>query len=157
MDAPLPPCGLYRTSTELAGVPAGRLVYFHNHGDPGPGIYLPSAWKANRAQFSPKGATLADPSQAHTLIALPREGLYRVVERFHCCAKRCREFMPDLLVQLGYDGAANPILFVPEWVPEGLAIPERGLRVDEDRLDKLASLIVAARPSMQRAPSSTVH
>jgi hypothetical protein len=157
MDTPLPPCGLYRTSVDLAGVPAGRLVYFHNHGDPGPGVYLPTEWRANRAVFATSGRTLDDPKAAHTLVALPGEGLYRVVERFHCCDKRCREFTPELLVQLGYDGAANPILFVPEWVPEGLALPERGVRVDADRLDKIVKLAVASRKMMQEAPSPMIH
>jgi hypothetical protein len=37
--ADLPPCGIYRTSQPLGDhVPAGQLVFFHNHGDPGPGI-----------------------------------------------------------------------------------------------------------------------
>ena len=32
----LPPCGLYRTRRALGtSIPEGRLVYFHNHGDPG--------------------------------------------------------------------------------------------------------------------------
>jgi hypothetical protein len=157
MARPLPPCGLYRTSVDVAGVPAGRLVYFHNHGNPGPGIYPPSGWKANRAQFSPSGRTLDDPESAHTLEPLPAEGLYRVLERFHCCERHCREFTPELLVQLGYDGEANPILFVPEWLPEGLALPERGVRVDGDRLDKLAKLVVAARPVMQDSSSTIIH
>jgi hypothetical protein len=37
----LPPCGLYRTTLTLDHVPAGRLVFFHNHGIRGR-IYLPS-------------------------------------------------------------------------------------------------------------------
>ena len=49
--ADLPPCGIYRTDLALGDeVPAGRLVYFHDHGDPGPGIYLPRDWVANRAR-----------------------------------------------------------------------------------------------------------
>lgn len=36
------PCGLYRTTRPIPdAVPAGVLVYYHNHGDPGPGVYLP--------------------------------------------------------------------------------------------------------------------
>ncbi len=44
----LPPCGIYVTTAALGGIPEGRLVYFHNHGDPGPGLYLPARWKGNR-------------------------------------------------------------------------------------------------------------
>jgi hypothetical protein len=47
----LPPCGVYRTKTAVAGIEAGRLVYFHNHGDPGPGLYPPESWAQNRAKF----------------------------------------------------------------------------------------------------------
>ena len=54
----LPPCGLYRTVAAIGGVEADRLVYFHNHGDPGPGVYLPERWTRNRATFSSRGNTL---------------------------------------------------------------------------------------------------
>jgi hypothetical protein len=140
----LPPCGLYRTGSALGEhVPAGRLVYFHNHGDPGPGVYLPEAWALNRARFGARGVPIPAPAWAASLEPLPAEGLYRVREAFHCCEQRCRLFEPDLLVQLGYDGAAHAILFVPEWTDRGLAIPERGALVDDDRLAKLTPLRVA--------------
>ena len=50
-----PPCGLYRTVADVGEIQAGRLVYFHNHGDPGPGIFLPSSWHGNRARFEGTG------------------------------------------------------------------------------------------------------
>ncbi|MGB8328946.1 MAG: hypothetical protein WCE62_02375 [Polyangiales bacterium] len=56
----LPPCGLYRTTGTLGSIGAGRLVCFHNHGNPGPGIYLPQRWRYNRAQFEAKGMTVDD-------------------------------------------------------------------------------------------------
>lgn len=141
--ATLPACGLYRTTQALEGhVPAGRLVYFHNHGDPGAGIYLPSGWSLNRAQWHDNGHTLPAPEWAATLAPLPAEGLYRVRETFTCCAKRCRTYETDLLVQLGYNGEAEPLLFVPEWTESGLAIPEMGLAIDADRLRALAALKV---------------
>ena len=70
----LPPCGLYRTLSPVAGIPTGRLVYFHNHGDPGPGIYLPESWKGNRVQLSKKGNVLSDPGDVRHLEPLPAEG-----------------------------------------------------------------------------------
>lgn len=139
---PLPPCGLYRTTVDLAGVPAGRLVYFHNHGNPGPGIYLPERWHLNRAQFAPGGTALPDARLAFTLEPLPREGLYRVQEPFHCCEQQCRTFEPELLVQLGYDGGGHAILFTPQWTDQGLAIPSVGQRVERDRLPRLTRLRV---------------
>lgn len=136
----LPPCGLYVTTADVGAVPAGRLVYFHNHGDPGPGLYLPSGWKANRAHWRTQGVPLPEPASVRLLEPLPREGFYRVTEAFHCCAKRCRRFEPEALVQLGYDARAQAILFLPELVDGMLAIPERGSRIDRDRLACLQAL-----------------
>ena len=139
----LPPCGLYRTTVPIGDIPAPSLVYFHNHGDPGPGIYLPETWELNRAEFSDEGTTLPDDDAAETLVPLPDEGFYRVTEEFPCCSKNCRIFEEDLFVQLGYDGTAQPILFVPEWTSSGMCIPELGQRIDDEHLDKLAPLQVA--------------
>lgn len=142
-DAPgLPPCGIYRTAERVGAVPAGRLVYFHNHGDPGPGLYLPSSWRGNQARFEPRGHLLPDPSAARSLEPLVPQGFYRVGSSFHCCEKRCRRFETDSLVQLGYDGAANPILFTPEWVDGRLVLPDRGTRVDGDHMQHLHRLRV---------------
>jgi hypothetical protein len=142
--ATLPACGLYRTTRPLEGhVPAGRLVFFHNHGEPGPGIYLPSTWQLNRAQWHETGHTLPSPEWAESLEPLPQEGLYRVRESFACCAKRCRNYESELLVQLGYTAEAMPLLFVPEWTEAGLAIPDLGVPIDADRLAALAPLTVA--------------
>ncbi|MDW8362855.1 MAG: hypothetical protein RMK74_10670 [Myxococcales bacterium] len=135
--AELPPCGLYRTTREVAGVPAGRLVYFHNHGEPGPGIYLPSGWRANRATWHARGHLLASPQDAYALEPLEPEGFYVVTEPFACCERRCRLFETDALVQIGYDAQAEPILFEPEWTERGLGLPDRGVRIDRDRLSKL--------------------
>ncbi len=142
--ASLPPCGLYRTRRALGThLPEGRLVYFHNHGDPGPGLYLPSGWVANRARWHAHGTTLPDAAWAENLEPLPPEGLYRVLTAFPCCAKNCRTYEAEQLVQLGYNGAAEPILFVPEWTEQGLSLPESGTRVERERLERLAPLKVA--------------
>lgn len=140
---PLPACGLYRTTVPIAEVAEGRLVYFHNHGDPGPGVYLPSAWHNNRATFHRSGVTLPAAELASTLHPLPREGFYRVVESFTCCEKRCRTFAPDALLQLGYNGEGRAIVFVPTLREAGLTLPERGTVIDDDRLRHLERLLVA--------------
>ena len=144
----LPACGIYRTTQPLEDhVPAGRLVFFHNHGDPGPGVYLPSGWTLNKAHWHESGHTIPTPEWAASLEALATEGLYRVREAFSCCAKKCRTYEPDLLVQLGYNGEAQPLLFLPEWTDVGLAIPEMGVAIDHDRLACLAPLrVVEADP-----------
>jgi hypothetical protein len=138
-----PRCGLYRTTVSLGELPAGRLVYFHDHGNPGPGVYLPQSWNLNRAEFRVNGITVTDAAWSSTLEPLPEEGLYAVKSQFHCCDKQCVRFEPGQLVQLGYDGNAVPILFVPEWSSRGLGFPTRGTRLDPDRLSRISLLKVA--------------
>ncbi|HEY2735506.1 MAG TPA: hypothetical protein VGI70_16030 [Polyangiales bacterium] len=148
----LPPCGLYRTSAALGSIPAGRLVYFHNHGDPGPGLYLPSGWKHNRVELQARGQTLSDPAWLHELEPLPPEGLYRVTEAFHCCERKCRAFEPELLVELGYNAEGKAILFQPELVSGMLAIPTTGIAIDHAKLAHLKQLKVP-----QAARASAMH
>ena len=138
----LPPCGMYRTTGPIGSIEEGRLVYFHNHGNPGPGVYLPKDWKYNRAQFADKGQVLDDPRWVRFLQPLPAEGFYRVVEPFHCCDKQCRLFQEDALLQLGYNAGAEPILFVPELVDSMLAIPAKGWKTSLDALGHLRQLVV---------------
>ena len=147
----LPPCGLYRTRAALGEIAAGRLVFFHDHGEPGPGLYLPERWRLNRAVWQKQGTTLPAPEwAAANLEALPAEGFYRVAEAFDCCAKGCRTFQKELLVQLGYDATARALLFVPEWTEAGLAIPETGSALDDGRVGKLVPLVVALGQGVER-------
>ena len=156
--AALPPCGIYRTTAALGDdVPSGRLVFFHNHGDPGPGVYLPSGWTANRAVWEEQGHTIPSAKWVKTLEPLPAEGLYRVREEFTCCPDKCRTYEVDLLVQLGYDGDAEPLLFVPEWTPAGLALPETGIHIDAARLECLAPLVVEEADDDENDPDATLH
>jgi len=147
----LPPCGLYRTTGSIGSVDAGRLVYFHNHGNPGPGIFLPKAWKLNRAEFHDKGHVLDDPELTRFLQPLPPEGFYGVVESFHCCEKNCRLFEQDALLQLGYNANAEPILFVPEIVDSMLAVPAKGWKTSLEVLSGLRQLKVPI--SRRRGPT----
>lgn len=153
MVTALPPCGIYRTGREVAGIAAGRLVYFHNHGTPGPGLYLPSSWQNNRAQWHATGSTLNDEAEAIHLEVLLAEGLYRVTEPFFCCQRRCLQFETDRLVQLGYDGGGTPILFTPELRPQGLHLPTEGTVVDAAHLVHLKALKVAEAQSAAPLPA----
>jgi hypothetical protein len=139
----LPPCGLYRTRAAIGAIPAGRLVFFHNHGDPGPGLYLPSGWKRNRVELQPRGQTLEDPELLRHLEPLPPEGFYRVTEPFYCCENKCRQFETDTLLELGYNGDGKAIVFTPELVDGMLAIPTNGTAVDASVLPLLKQLKVA--------------
>ncbi len=138
----LPPCGLYRTTAPVGSIPAKRLIFFHNHGDPGPGVYLPESWKGNRVQLQKKGTLLPSPEDVRNLEPLPPEGFYRVVESFHCCEKKCRQYEVEHLVQLGYNGSGQALLFIPEFVDAMLAIPERGQAIDHENLSRLKYLKV---------------
>jgi hypothetical protein len=141
----LPPCGLYRTIKPIGNVDAGRLVYFHNHGDPGPGLYFPESWTGNRAKFSQNGSVVPANFDPKSLQALPVEGFYRVKAAFHCCEKKCVKFEPDAFVQLGYNGNAKPLLFVPELAGASIQIPERGTAIDDQALEHLVLLKMAER------------
>lgn len=141
----LPPCGLYRTVTAIGSIPADRLVYFHNHGNPGPGLYVPTKWSHNRATFSPSGMTIPSEFDPASIRPLPREGFYRVAKTFHCCAKKCVEFQPDAMVQLGYNGAGKPILFHPQLAGGVITTPDRGNLIDDDMLANLVALTIAER------------
>lgn len=138
----LPPCGLYQTTASLGSIEEGRLVYFHNHGTPGPGLYLPKEWKHNRAQFHDKGQVLDDPEWVRFLRPLPPEGLYRVLEPFYCCEKQCRRFEPESLLQLGYNANAEPILFIPELIDSMLAIPAKGWKTSLQSVEHIRQLKV---------------
>ena len=153
----LPPCGLYRTVKAIGGVPEGRLVFFHNHGNPGPGIYQPSGWRGNRARFAGQGTLLPNPDDASGLEPLEAEGLYRVREPFHCCEKQCRRFEVEALVQLGYDGAGTPILFVPEIVDGLVSLPERGTRIDRAAVANLVALQVPVVHTEPGTSGETLH
>jgi len=133
---------LYRTTRPIGTVDEGRLVYFHNHGSPGPGLYLPKEWRYNRAQFEEKGHMLDDPGWVQFLEPLPPEGFYRVTEPFHCCEKQCRLFEQDALLQLGYNADADPILFIPELVDSMFAIPAKGWKTTLEMLGKMQGLRV---------------
>jgi hypothetical protein len=144
--AALPPCGLYRTIAAIGEVPVGRLVYFHNHGDPGPGLYFPDGWSDNRAHFAAKGTTAPANFDPSALRALPREGFYRVVTPFYCCAKNCVKFEPETFVQLGYNGAGQALLFMPELGTGAIRMPDRGNLIDDVSFTHLVALTVREAP-----------
>lgn len=145
MSTDLPPCGLYRTAKPIGSIEAGRLVYFHNHGDPGPGVYLPEAWNGNRAKFSAGGHVLPEKFDYKILRALPAEGFYRVKQQFYCCEKQCMKFEPEAFVQLGYNGNGKALVFIPELGSSSIGLPDRGTFVDDDALENLVLLKLAEK------------
>ena len=128
-----------------ATIEAGRLVYFHNHGNPGPGLYFPESWAHNRAQFSQNGMTVPADSIRVRCAPLPAEGFYRVKAAFFCCAKQCMKFEPEAFVQLGYNGAGKALVFIPELAGGVISVPERGTFVDDEALENLVLLKMPER------------
>lgn len=139
----LPPCGLYRTVKQIGGIEPDRLVYFHNHGNPGPGLYFPEKWNSNRAVFQANGTTVPDDFDPKSLRPLPPEGFYRVTKAFHCCEKKCTQFEPEALLQLGYNGNGRGILFAPEYSNGAIRVPERGSIIDDEAFKSLVGLKLA--------------
>jgi hypothetical protein len=90
-------------------------------------------------------------------VALLPEGFYRVAAPFHCCPARCRFFEEDLLVQLGYNGDAEAILFVPELVEGAVALPARGTVVAADALARLRPLKVGGAVEPASAGPQALH
>ncbi len=140
MTQELPPCGLYRTLKQIAGIEPNRLVYFHNHGNPGPGLYFPEKWVSNRAVFSQNGTTVPDDFEPKSIRSLPAEGFYRVTRSFFCCEKKCTQFEPEALLQLGYNGNGKGILFTPEYAGGVIRMPERGSVIDDEAFKNLVAL-----------------
>ncbi|MBN2724250.1 MAG: hypothetical protein JXR95_09285 [Deltaproteobacteria bacterium] len=135
------PCGLYKTTKKIGeNIPENALVYYHNHGDPGPGCYPPEKWNNNKAVFSKKGYVLPDIKDAKSLIPLPSEGFYRVAKNFYCCDNKCRLFERDTLIQLGYNGMGEPIAFIPVWTEKGIELPKQGSLIDDERLNYIKPL-----------------
>jgi hypothetical protein len=152
------PCGIYRTTVALGeAVPAGMLVYFHNHGEPGPGVYLPREWRGNRAVFQERGTTVTDERYIESLEPLLAEGLYRVTEPFTCCEKKCSLFDEDQLVQLGYDGQGRAILFLPELIDGAVTLPEHGTRVEAWQLQRLRPLRISVGKGKPAAPAHDLN
>ncbi len=136
----LPPCGVYRTSRPLPGkeewVRENLLVYFHNHSQQGPPLLLlPATNNNNRWQFHDKGYLIRDPGFAQTLEPLMEEGLYVLTEPIYLSRD---EFIPEeTLVQLGYNRAGDPILFLGKFVENQVVFPSSGLKCTPEIFDML--------------------
>ena len=156
----LPPCGLYRTVKPIGGLEPGRLVYFHNHGNPGPGLYFPERWAHNRAIWSERGTTVPPDFDPRAIRALPAEGFYRVKRSFHCCTKQCVKFEPEQMVQLGYNGSGKGLLFIPTLQGGAITTPERGTMIDDEAFDNISQLIfpeAEARDDLSMPRGIVIH
>lgn len=138
--ADLPDCGLYKTTAPLPNkeewVREELLVYFHNHSQQGPPLLLlPSSNAYNRWEFHDKGYLIRDPDYVETLQPLKDEGFYILSEPLYLSAE---EIIPDrTLVELGYNRAADPILFMGKFEGNAIEFPSKGLKCTREVFEML--------------------
>jgi hypothetical protein len=159
----LPECGLYRTTKPLpeheAEIPAGVLVYFHNHSDSGlPVVVAPEHNVHNRWHFHGAGIPFRGLSWADSLVKLPAEGFYmmRLALTFEG-----GEWPKGALVQLGYTRNADPILFIAQARAQleenDLFFSDRGVSVTREQLAMLEPLNVFVEPAPAGVHTAGVH
>jgi len=159
----LPDCGLYRTTKPLPGqeeqVPAGILVYFHNHSDNGlPTVMAPDHNVLNRWHFHGPSIEFRGLSWASTLVKLPEEGFFTLKKELSFDGG---SWPRNALVQLGYTKAGDPILFMARvrarLDENDLWFSDKGLKITRDQLsllDRANVFIEDADPSGHNASQS---
>jgi hypothetical protein len=153
-DSDLPPCGLYKTTRPLPNkeqwVRENLLVYFHNHSQQGPPLLLlPASNEHNRWTFHDKGYLIRDQEFVDTLESVEDEGFYILTEPLYLSED---EFIQErTLVELGYNRAAEPILFMGKFEENAIIFPESGLKCTAEIFDMLepAEFRVPNAPSSQ--------
>lgn len=159
----LPECGLYRTTKPLpeheTEIPAGVLVYFHNHSDSGlPVVVTPDHNICNRWHFHGAGIPFRGLSWADSLTKLPPEGFY-TLRRAHTFDGG--EWPKASLVQLGYTKSGDPILFIAQvraqLAENDLFFSDRGVSVSREQLSLLEPAQVYTEPATAGAHSAGTH
>ncbi|HEY4116395.1 MAG TPA: hypothetical protein VGM56_01015 [Byssovorax sp.] len=145
----LPDCGLYRTTKPLPGheerIPAGALVYFHNHSDKSgvPSVLAGDHNVMNRWHFHGPPIEVRGFSWAESLEATPPEGFYTL--------RRALNFdggtwPKATIVQLGYTLQAEPILFIARQRgrldENDLFFSNEGIMLKRDQLNILEQAVV---------------
>jgi hypothetical protein len=159
----LPNCGLFRTTKPLpeheAEIPAGVLVYFHNHSDSGlPVVIVPDHNIMNRWHFHGAGIPFRGLSWADTLVKLPAEGFYMLRKALDF---EGGSWPKATLVQLGYTKTGDPILFIGQqratMEENDLFFSERGVGITREQLAILEPLNVFVEPTAPGGHSAGTH
>lgn len=160
--SPLPDCGLYRTTKPLPGhedkVPAGTLVYFHNHSESGPlpSVLTPDHNIHNRWHFHGPPITFRGLDWAGSLQKVPEEGFFTLRKELPF-PDGSGSWPKNALVQLGYTRQADPILFmarVRSRLDENdLFFSDKGLKITRDQL----SLLERANVHVEEDDGSSGH
>lgn len=140
----LPEPGLYRTTTAMPGheaaFPASVLVYL---GQPKNGgvkfIVRPGDNRNNRWFWGEPTTPLRSPTWARTLKRLPSEGFYTLPQPLDL--EGGGRWLQNAIVQLGYNGNGEGIIFVAEHreaeAANALYFSDRGIRINDDLLERL--------------------
>jgi len=159
----LPACGLYRTTKALpeheTEVPAGALVYFHNHSDSGlPVVIAPDHNIMNRWHFHGNGIPFRGLSWADSLVKLPNEGFYSLRKGLEF---EGGSWPKGTLVQLGYTKSGDPILFIAQvratMEENDLFFSDRGVGITRDQLAVLEALGVYQEPVAEGGHTTGTH
>lgn len=159
----LPDCGLFRTSKPLpehdAEIPAGILVYFHNHSDSGlPVVVVPEHNVHNRWHFHGAGVPFRGLSWADSLVKVPAEGFYMLRKAL---TFQGGEWPKAALVQLGYTRNADPILFIAQARAQleenDLFFSDNGVGIPREQLSILEPVQVFAEPPPEGVHTPGVH
>ncbi len=159
----LPDCGLYRTTKPLPEhedeVPAGLMVYFHNHSDSGLPVVIPPEHNIfNRWHFHGSGLPFRGLSWADSLTKLLPEGFYMLRKPLTFDAG---EWPKGTLTQLGYNRNGDPILFIAQvraqLTENSLFFNDRGVGIKREQLSMLEPLQIFAEPPPDGAHTTGVH
>jgi hypothetical protein len=159
----LPDCGLYRTTKPLpeheGEIPAGTLVYFHNHSDSGlPVVIAPDHNVHNRWHFHGAGIAFRGLSWADSLTKLPAEGFYMLRRAMPF---EQGEWPKGTLVQLGYNRTGDPILFIAQVRAQlhenDLFFGDRGLSIQREQTSALEPVQVFVEPVAPGGHATGVH
>ena len=154
---------MYRTTKALpeheTEVPAGCMVYFHNHSDAGlPVVTVPDHNVMNRWHFHGAGIPFRGLSWADSLVKLPNEGFYML--------RKALEFQggswpKGTLLQLGYTKVGDPILFIgqvrAQMDENDLFFSDRGVGITREQLSVLEPLNVFVEPPPEGAHTAGTH
>ena len=149
----LPPCGLYRTTRPLpeheTDIPAGLLVYFHNHSDSGLPVVIPPEHNVlNRWHFHGAGVPFRGLSYADSLERVLDEGFYMLRKGLEFDGG---SWPKGTLVQLGYTRNGDPILFIAQLRADlqenDLYFSDRGVGVNRQQLAILEKIEVFQEPA----------
>ena len=128
-------CGLHRTTVPLPGaedvVGAGALVLLHDHRpDEYPMVAVPTHCEQNRWWFAEPGVPAEDADFLESLIPLPDEGYYVLLQDVALSDDPDDVLLDGTLLMLGYDRGGNCILYPGRFDGLTISFPERGYRFE---------------------------